>query len=464
MYRWSLLLLLFALIACSSPSKPGGSSNPTNNPSATASLEVRVSGLPAGLNPSLRIRGGSVDETFSAAKTFSALAPGTYTVSSSPIQNSSATLRYSAVEQVLTLPAGDKRIINMGHMPGYLRATTDRPDDATGYQIHVVYTVPKDGTDRQLDTNGRIHNSVSAFQTWLKAQTSGTGLRLDTAGGSLDVTFVRLTQTDAQLTATGAFVRDYIENELMGMGFTDPKKVYVVYHDGGSTYSCGGGAWPPLLFGNAGVMYLLGTPRDGSLECNLNPVGASPTQPGYIDFGMLHETFHTLGATPQCAPNHTLEGHSSDSPTDVMYSGSQDWQPTVLDIGRNDYYGHGRTDCVDLAKSVFLEPSAPGATPPPGWPWAMVSDIGCAMLGQVTAGMGDQLNLRFVNTRPETVDVYFINGAGGLTLGGEIKPFARLDFISFTDHPWAVKTKSGQCVGVYRPATFLAKQGVVLVK
>lgn len=31
-----------------------------------------------------------------------------------------------------------------------------------------------------------------------------------------------------------------------------------------------------------------------------------------------------------------------------------------VDVGRNDYYGHGRSDCVDISRSRFLEP-APGA-------------------------------------------------------------------------------------------------------
>lgn len=463
MRRWTPLLLLAVLAGCGQgpsatrpPTPPAGSSG--------ATLEVRVSGLPDGLAPALRIRGGRIDESFSGPKTFTDLPAGTYTVSSSPVQNASATLRYSAVDApTVTLASGERRVVMLAHMPAYLRSTADRPDDTAGFQVHVVYTLPRDATDRQLDTNGQIHRSISAIQTWLKSQTGGAGLRLDTAGGNLDVSFVRLSQTDAELEATGPLLRNYIENELMGLGYTDPDKVYAVYHDGGSRFSCGGGAWPPLLFGNAGVMFLRGRPP-GAPTCDSNELGSSPTRPQYLDFGMLHETFHTLGATPQCAPHHTLEGHASDSPTDLMYSGSQPWQPSTLDLGRNDYYGHGRGDCVDLAKSAFLEPSAPGAAPPPGWPWALVPNLGCDLLGQVQAGIGDQLNLRFVNTRSEPVDVYFIDGRGSPLLAGEVQPFAGLDFISFTMHPWLVRTKSGQCLGVYRPGTFLAKQGVVLVK
>jgi hypothetical protein len=43
------------------------------------------------------------------------------------------------------------------------------------------------------------------------------------------------------------------------------------------------------------------------------------------------------------------------------------WQlPPHLDIGRDDYFQHGRP-CLDASKSVFMNPSSPDATPPPGW-------------------------------------------------------------------------------------------------
>jgi hypothetical protein len=40
------------------------------------------------------------------------------------------------------------------------RATSDRPDDVSGPQIQVVYALPADGTDRDLDENGPLDASV----------------------------------------------------------------------------------------------------------------------------------------------------------------------------------------------------------------------------------------------------------------------------------------------------------------
>jgi hypothetical protein len=40
--------------------------------------------------------------------------------------------------------------------------TSDRPDDVSGPQIQVVYALPADGTDRDLDENGTLDASVAS--------------------------------------------------------------------------------------------------------------------------------------------------------------------------------------------------------------------------------------------------------------------------------------------------------------
>jgi len=87
------------------------------------------------------------------------------------------------------------------------RSGSDRPDDFTGYQIHVMYVVPSDGIDDALDTNGMIASSVSALQTWFVNQTRGLRLmRFDTSEGALDVTFFRLARTDAEIASAQALL------------------------------------------------------------------------------------------------------------------------------------------------------------------------------------------------------------------------------------------------------------------
>jgi hypothetical protein len=249
------------------------------------------------------------------------------------------------------------------------RATADRPDDVMGPQIHVVYAVPSDGEDRRFDDNGALEGSVTSFQRWLAQETGGPTLRMDTAQGSLDVTFVRLDATDAQLASRGAFVRDGIEAELRAKGFTASGKLYAVYYDGTSTFACGGASWPPVIPGNVVAMYLRGL-ASSSTPCSSNSFVGANDAPGYWEYAMLHDIVHGLGFVPQCAPNHHRTGHVTSPNNDLMWAGDVGhWEfPPKLDVGRDDYYGHNRTDCPDLADSPYLTgnevPPEPDPEPP----------------------------------------------------------------------------------------------------
>jgi hypothetical protein len=245
------------------------------------------------------------------------------------------------------------------------RAAADRPDEVAGPQLHVVYAIPSDGVDRGLDTSGAIESSVASFQRWLAGETGGATLRQDTFEGALDVTFVRLPRTDAEIAARGAYVRDELESLLRAGGQIAPGKLYAVYYDGSSTYACGGGAWPPVLPGVVAAMYLKGRPS-GATPCDANALAAPGAPPGYLDYAMLHELLHTLGAVPACAPHHHRAGHVSDREDDLMWAGSGTWQvPGRLDPGRDDYFGHGRRGCFDLARSPYLTSNPPTPPAPP---------------------------------------------------------------------------------------------------
>jgi hypothetical protein len=235
------------------------------------------------------------------------------------------------------------------------RVTTDRPDQTAASQIHFMYVLPSDGVDESLDVNGKIANAISAIQAWLGGQTGGRTLRIDTFNGVPDITFYRLSRSDKQISDFGSRVRDQIEAELKAAGFKAPDKLYAVIYGGSSTYSCGGGAWPPALPGNVAAMYLKGTPP-GAPACATNAFGASATTPGYFEFGILHELLHTMGLVATCAPHHTLAGHASGDPRDLMYAGPLNWAPSILDVGHDDYYGHQIAGCPDLAKMPWLTP------------------------------------------------------------------------------------------------------------
>jgi hypothetical protein len=176
-----------------------------------------------------------------------------------------------------------------------------------------------------------------------------------------------MSATDATVRARGAFVREAIEEELTAAGHVASNKLYAVYYDGASDYACGGGAYPPTLVGRVAAIYLQGAPA-GSLPCNSNALAPTESSPGYFEFVMLQTLLHSIGLAGSCAPHYVSGGGISDSDNDVLYLGTGAWRlPAVLDVNRDDYFGHGIADCIDLANSVFLEPARAGAAPPPGW-------------------------------------------------------------------------------------------------
>ena len=243
------------------------------------------------------------------------------------------------------------------------RSTTDRPDDLFGPQVHMIYALPSDLVDRELDTDGTLTASVSNFQSWMRAQAGGHGLKIDTYQGEADVTFHRFTETDAELAAYGLNLRDAIEARLRAAGFDEPGKLYSVYYDGSGPHDhCGGGAWPPALPGTVSAVYMRAT-YGGGFTC-YDPF-LSRTGLQIMDFAILHETFHTIGVVPTCAPHHTQAGHVSDDPTDIMWAGVGSWNPSVLDFGRDDYFDAPVPGCLDLAESLYLEGAVVPPPPPP---------------------------------------------------------------------------------------------------
>lgn len=281
------------------------------------------------------------------------------------------------------------------------RSTTDRtPDEASGLQVHVMYVIPSDGVDEQLDQTATLDQSLKIANEWFKSQTGGKGIRFDTyGGGKLDVTFLQLTKSDVEMNVSGGNVRTKLEYQLFAKGFDSPDKVYLVYY-GGDGDGCGRGAWPPTLHGNVAAVYI-----GAASNCVNQPFAVATQPPGFLEFMGLHEILHVLGFAAPCAPNLTEGGHVGDSVQDLMYSGSQPWQPSTVDVNHDDYFGPMGTGCLDLANSAFLDPLPAGAEPPPKWPYATLTDLGCG--GSATPGTaGAPTQIMFVNSLPSAVQVY----------------------------------------------------------
>ena len=242
------------------------------------------------------------------------------------------------------------------------RHERDQPDDLAGAQVHVVYAVPSDAEDGNLDRYGDIERSLEAMQHWLGAET-GQRLRLDTAGGRLDVTFLRLPFSAQEGEERGAALAPDLEGAIRDRLGTSSDKAYAVYYAGRSGDLCG----TATVEGRVAVAFVH---PEG---CSPRAVGGARETPSTYETVMLHELLHVFGAVPECAP-HRLEtsAHVGTRAEDLMYAGPE-WSghdEVVVDAGRDDYFGHGRPDCLDTAASEFWEPAArvearvPGAKPP----------------------------------------------------------------------------------------------------
>jgi hypothetical protein len=284
------------------------------------------------------------------------------------------------------------------------RVTADRTDEKEGHQVHVIYAIPSDiAEDEQLDQNGTIEKSLRVMNDWLALQTGGARLRFDThGGGMLDVTFMKLTRTDAQMNVFRSSVRKELEQQLYLNGFDDLEKMYLVYY-GGDGENCGIGAWPPTLQGNVAALYI-----GAASGCRTRPFRSGNEPPDFLEYLALHEMLHVLGFVPECAPNYTRTGHVSDSQQDVMFSstttGTTLGDPSQLDVNVDDYYrrGAGPAGCLDLANSAFLDPLPAAAEPPPTWPYVDLTDLGCTVQ-QNPGPLGVDTGIMFVNK-------YLLNG------------------------------------------------------
>lgn len=231
------------------------------------------------------------------------------------------------------------------------RTSSDRADDSHQPMIHTMYVLPSDGTDRRLDTNGQISSSVESFSTWFNQASGGLSLRIDKFSGKPDISYYRLPKTAAHYSSFGDSMATAVANDLKSAGLFNSNKIYSIYYEGGNGTSCGGASWPPELPGQYAVMFIKNKPGS-SLNCETSNIGSGMN---YWEFAMLHDTVHAMGFVQPCAPNYnpSKPAHVVDDPRDLMYTGSGNWNPSIIDVGNNDYFKHNNA-CADLEDSPYL--------------------------------------------------------------------------------------------------------------
>ncbi len=261
------------------------------------------------------------------------------------------------------------------------RQTTDRPDDSTAPQVKAYYVLAADSVDDRYDVGGQISKQITSANDWLFAN-GGKRLRWDTFKGEIDVQFVRLKQTEAELwldpenpTKKCRFKQcpslETIVLAMQAQGFSNRSKITAVFYGGQRSFSshkdvpwCAWGGW-----GKAGhvAMYLVSDMNlmNGTVGCSdMNDFAKTPNTQNTVGIVMIHEIFHALGVVSFSGPpNGDGNGHIKNDTSDLM-GGSQG---TVrLDPGNDDYWRHGKS-WADGYRSAFMEPAEPNAEFP--WNW-----------------------------------------------------------------------------------------------
>jgi hypothetical protein len=143
-----------------------------------------------------------------------------------------------------------------------------------------------------------------------------------------------------------------------------------------------------------------------------------------------------------------------------MYSGPQTWQPSTLDVNHDDYYGSAVPGCRDLANSDLLEPLPAGAEAPPGWPYAILTNLGCGNeMPTIPGPDGVDTQVTFVNAftaadgAPLLITIWErVLGASGLYVRSfrlEI-PYGDGAVLPAKENAVFVATANGSCAGIAR--------------
>lgn len=225
------------------------------------------------------------------------------------------------------------------------QTAVDRPDVATGAQLHVLYAYPSDGADAFPTYASEIATDVETADAWWRRQDPARTPRFDLAElpgcTGLDLGVVQLGLTAAQLARSdGRYATIF-----RALPRFDRWKKVVVYYDGpvDDTTLCGTGG---------------GSATTGSDSLAIVFLRASCARSQSLRAAVLaHELTHELGAPdgrqPHPCPGDT--GHVCDSDRDLMYPllGVDSIDELVLDSGRDDYYRKAGST-FDLSTSPWL--------------------------------------------------------------------------------------------------------------
>jgi hypothetical protein len=217
------------------------------------------------------------------------------------------------------------------------------PNSALANSFRVIYARPGDVPADPAVAAG-IPHEIDLVAGWFAGQTGGRQPRFYAPRGALAVDAVVLPLTKAQIELSSDPLTT-LADTLHGLGYGVSGETVVAYVASKGT-GCG------ITEDNHGAATTVALWMPA---CDIYPSASTPSFPYNATYLAAHEMTHAFGAVPNCAPHADGTGHVNDDNRDVVYGGNsqRDWDHITLDPGHDDYYGHGRTDCLDIARSAF---------------------------------------------------------------------------------------------------------------
>ena len=227
----------------------------------------------------------------------------------------------------------------------------------TSSTIRVFYAFPADAPDSFATLADAMVSDVAAIDSWWRGQDPTRAPRWDRYAfpgcsgglGDLDLGVIPLARSGEYYTASSGFER-VLREVAPHLGAAEKALVFL---DGFviDRSVCGVSQQAPRNGGTYGLSLV--SLQSGCWE----DLGAGAATARIA----AHELGHNLGAVPSKAPNRcgdsSLGGHVCDSSSDLLFpfaSAGMRMVDAILDVGRNDYYGHS-SDWWDVQDSVWLE-------------------------------------------------------------------------------------------------------------
>jgi hypothetical protein len=188
-----------------------------------------------------------------------------------------------------------------------VRSLVDRPDDLSGYQIRLIYVVPSDVQDRNLDTNGTIGKWIDEVRKISRLQI-GLTPRFDTYQNKFDIGFLKSKYTNSELVGKPGSrdANDLLRRELTQIEQQSLKGVgFIIDGEIVTSDYCG----YAKVIGKYFNTWLNGSCWKDTAQDNYRNYLTFPAK------HILHEWIHNLGVTHTCVTDDLMWGSGCEAIT-----------------------------------------------------------------------------------------------------------------------------------------------------